>query len=66
MKLSKFKILSEELNLQQVQDQILEIKKELIKCQIKKNTKQDIKPHVIKKLKHQLSQLLTLETLKTQ
>nr|QCI08964.1 ribosomal protein L29 [Wrangelia sp.] len=66
MKLSKFKILSEELNLQQIEDQILEIKKELIKYHIKKNTKQDIKPHIIKKLKHKLSQLLTLETLKTQ
>lgn len=53
------------LNFTEIQAKILQLKKELILLKIKKTTKQKIKPHIIKKIKHQISQMLRLEKLKT-
>jgi ribosomal protein L29 len=54
------------LSLDEISKNITDIRKDIIIMQINKKTKQTIKPHEIKKKKHILSQLLTLETLKKQ
>nr|QCI08621.1 ribosomal protein L29 [Spermothamnion repens] len=38
---------------------ILDLKKELVFYKIKKATKQDIKPHITKNIKHRIAQILT-------
>lgn len=53
-----------DLNLDEIKTNITNTKKEIVLMQINKKTQQKIKPHEIKKKKHLLSQLLTLETLK--
>nr|QCI05908.1 ribosomal protein L29 [Dasysiphonia japonica] len=45
---------------QEINNKIIELKKELILLKIKQITKQNIKSHQIKKIKHQIAQLLTL------
>lgn len=50
-----------DLTIEDIQNKIIELKKELILLNIKKVTKQNIKSHLIKKNKHQISQLLTLQ-----
>lgn len=52
----------ETLDIETIQNKIIELKKELIVYQIKKATKQNIKTHIIKNIKHEISQMLTLET----
>nr|YP_009391285.1 ribosomal protein L29 [Dipterocladia arabiensis]ARW59429.1 ribosomal protein L29 [Dipterocladia arabiensis] len=49
------------LTLEDIQNKVLELKKELIILNIKKVTNQNIKFHLIKKNKHQISQLLALK-----
>nr|YP_010952015.1 50S ribosomal protein L29 [Laurencia obtusa]WMP12310.1 50S ribosomal protein L29 [Laurencia verruciformis]WMP12954.1 50S ribosomal protein L29 [Laurencia obtusa] len=39
---------------------IINLKKELVLMNIKRKTKQDIKPHVIKQIKNKISRILTL------
>ena len=50
-----------DLTIEDIQKKIIELKKELILLNIKKVTRQNIKSHLIKKNKHQISQLLTLQ-----
>ena len=52
------------LSIKAIQEQIIQIKKDIVLMQIDKKTKQTIKPHEIKKKQHELAQLLTLESLK--
>ena len=52
------------LNLSEVQENIIELKKEIMLLKIKKITQQNIKPHLLKNKKHKLAQLLTIETIK--
>nr|YP_009396039.1 ribosomal protein L29 [Dasya naccarioides]ARW65225.1 ribosomal protein L29 [Dasya naccarioides] len=51
---------------QEINNKIIKLKKELILLKIKQATKQNIKPHKIKKIKHQISQLLTLNQIHIQ
>nr|YP_009397281.1 ribosomal protein L29 [Thuretia quercifolia]ARW66467.1 ribosomal protein L29 [Thuretia quercifolia] len=57
-KIQKFK----ELKLSEIKEKIIELKKEIIFLKIKEKTKQKIKYHLMKEKKHQIAQLLTLET----
>lgn len=52
------------LSIDEIKQNIISTKKEIVLMQINKKTKQTIKPHEIKNKKHILAQLLTLETLK--
>ena len=54
-------------NLQQIKydnidEQIIMLRKELIEYKIKKSTKQEIKPHLIKKIKYKIANLLTQQS----
>ncbi len=49
----------------EIEKQIIELKKQLIFYKIKKATKQNIKPHVIKNTKYQISKLFTLDKLQS-
>nr|QCI09146.1 ribosomal protein L29 [Inkyuleea mariana] len=51
------------LELPEIQKKILELKIEILQLKIKKATKQNIKPHIFKYKKHELAQMLTLETI---
>jgi len=51
-----------ELQIGNIENKIIELKKELIFLKIKQKTQQKFTPHIIKKTKHQISQLLTLKT----
>ena len=52
------------LTLKEIEEKILELKKEILTLNIKKATKQNIKPHTLKHIKHKIAQLLTLKTSK--
>lgn len=52
------------LSIEEIQDKIIKIKKEIIELNIKKATKQNIKSHTLKEKKHELAQILTIETIK--
>nr|QCI05270.1 ribosomal protein L29 [Centroceras clavulatum] len=52
------------LTINDIQEKITNIRKEIIFIKIKQKTQQTIKPNNLKKKKHILAQLLTLETLK--
>nr|ARW60247.1 ribosomal protein L29 [Laurencieae sp.] len=43
--------------------QIINLKKELVFLKIKQKTKQNIKPHLIKKIKNKISKILTFDRL---
>jgi len=61
------KLIKKELhdfNLSEIQEKIIDLKKEIIFMKIKKITQQNIKPHLLKNKKHLLAQLLTIETIK--
>ncbi|WP_298613683.1 50S ribosomal protein L29 [uncultured Thermosynechococcus sp.] len=60
MALTKMKDLRK-LSDQEVSDRIAAIKKELFELRFKKATRQAVKPHQFKHLRHELAQLLTLE-----
>ncbi len=49
------------LNIQEIQNEIIKQKKELVLLKIKCKTKQKIKTHLIKQLKNKIAQLITLE-----
>nr|QCI07265.1 ribosomal protein L29 [Hypnea pannosa] len=52
------------LNIEEIDENILKLKKEILDLQIKKSTKQSIKNHYFKHKKHEIAQLLTLKTQK--
>lgn len=54
------------LNIEEIEQNILEIKKEIFDLQIKKYTRQALKNHIFKHKKHKLAQLMTLATQKIQ
>nr|YP_009393145.1 ribosomal protein L29 [Bostrychia moritziana]ARW61707.1 ribosomal protein L29 [Bostrychia moritziana] len=58
--ISKLKITKEltNLNSDEINNKIIELKKELIILKVKKTTKQTVKPHIIKKIKYKISQML--------
>nr|YP_009297124.1 ribosomal protein L29 [Ceramium japonicum]AOM66467.1 ribosomal protein L29 [Ceramium japonicum] len=52
------------LNIDEINQKIANIRKDIILMQINKKTKQTVKQHEIKQNKHILAQLLTLKTFK--
>ncbi|MDG2989627.1 50S ribosomal protein L29 [Candidatus Synechococcus calcipolaris G9] len=50
-----------ELDDQAIADQIVDLKKQLFNLRFQKATRQEVKPHQFKHLRHTLAQLLTLE-----
>nr|QVY58446.1 50S ribosomal protein L29 [Kappaphycus striatus] len=54
------------LNIEEIEKNIIKIKKEIFDLQIKKYTRQSLKNHVFKHKKHQLAQFMTLATQKIQ
>nr|YP_009732086.1 50S ribosomal protein L29 [Gracilaria edulis]QHS70613.1 50S ribosomal protein L29 [Gracilaria edulis]UAD85641.1 ribosomal protein L29 [Gracilaria edulis] len=50
------------LTKEEIKEKIIEIKKEILELKFKQATKQNIKSHLFKHKKHQLSQLLTIQT----
>nr|QCI06804.1 ribosomal protein L29 [Gayliella sp.] len=56
----------QDLTIDQIDQTINDIRKEIILIKIKNKTKQNIKPHELKNKKCRLAQLLTLKTLKQQ
>lgn len=48
-------------NSNNIENEIIELKKELILLKTKKKTKQTIKTHTIKEIKYKISQMLRLE-----
>nr|QCI06054.1 ribosomal protein L29 [Delesseria sanguinea] len=51
------------LKIEDIQNKIIELKKDIILLKIKQKTKQKIKTHLLKRTKHEISQLMTLEHL---
>lgn len=51
----------EDLDLEKIQSEIIELKKQLFKLKIKKGTNQPFKPHLFKHTYHRLRQLIFLE-----
>lgn len=54
----------QDLTRQEIEKRIIEIKKDILELKIKKSTRQSFKPHMFKHKKHELAQLLTIETKK--
>nr|AOM64673.1 ribosomal protein L29 [Riquetophycus sp.] len=54
----------ENLTLEEIEEKINCLKIEIINLNIKKATRQNIQPHIFKHKKHELSQLLTIQTKK--
>jgi large subunit ribosomal protein L29 len=50
-----------DLSAQDVETQILDLKRQLFDLRLQKATRQEVKPHQFKHIRHQLAQLLTLE-----
>nr|YP_010903120.1 ribosomal protein L29 [Hypnea pseudomusciformis]WCH55174.1 ribosomal protein L29 [Hypnea pseudomusciformis]WCH56767.1 ribosomal protein L29 [Hypnea pseudomusciformis] len=50
------------LNIEEINENIFKLKKEILDLQIRKFTKQSIKNHEFKHKKHEIAQLLTLKT----
>nr|CRF40163.1 Ribosomal protein L29 [Laurencia snackeyi] len=48
------------VNISTQEEIIINLKKELIFMNIKRKTKQDIKPHLIKQIKNKISRIFTL------
>lgn len=53
-----------ELNLDEIDKKITEIKIDILKLNIQKAARQAIKPHIFKHKKHELAQLFTIRTQK--
>lgn len=51
------------LKIENIQNRIIKLKKDIILLKIKQKTKQKIKSHLLKTTKHEISQLMTLEHL---
>lgn len=65
MSASNFQALRE-LDNNQIQDNIIELKKELFNLRLQKATRQSFKPHNFKYLKRKIAQLMTLESQRKQ
>lgn len=50
------------LELEKIQIEILQLKKQLFEIRIKKGTRQTFKPHLFKHIQHRLNQLIFLES----
>jgi large subunit ribosomal protein L29 len=50
----------------EVEAQILALKRQLFDLRLQKATRQEVKPHQFKHIRHQLAQLLTLERERSQ
>jgi large subunit ribosomal protein L29 len=50
-----------DLSDQEIETQILDLKRQLFDLRLQKATRQEVKPHQFKHARHQLAQLLTLE-----
>ena len=50
-----------ELDIEKIQSEILNLKKELFELRMKKRTRQAFKPHLFKHTRHRLNQLIYLE-----
>jgi len=50
------------LKINNIEDTIIKLKKELILLKIKQKTQQKFKSHIIKKTKYEIAKLLTLKT----
>ena len=61
MSFSKYKELKLILSLEDLDQEIFILQKELFDLRFKKSTRQSFKSHEIKHLKHKLAQLLTIE-----
>jgi large subunit ribosomal protein L29 len=51
--------------LEKIQLEILQLKKQLFELRVKKGTRQTFKPHLFKHTQHRLNQLIFLESEKT-
>nr|YP_010198656.1 ribosomal protein L29 [Gracilaria pacifica]UAD87072.1 ribosomal protein L29 [Gracilaria pacifica] len=60
MSLPKFKNIKN-LTHNEIQEKVIELKKEIFELKLKQATRQNIKPHLFKHKKHQLAQLLTIK-----
>lgn len=49
------------LDLETIQSEILNLRKELFELRMKKGTRQSFKPHLFKHTRHRLNQLISLE-----
>nr|QCI07470.1 ribosomal protein L29 [Leiomenia cribrosa] len=58
MSFSKIKEI-ENLNYKEIDEKIIEVKKEIFNLKLKKATRQSVKTHLFKQKKHQLAQLFT-------
>nr|YP_010502427.1 50S ribosomal protein L29 [Grateloupia turuturu]QHD45296.1 50S ribosomal protein L29 [Grateloupia turuturu]UXC96840.1 50S ribosomal protein L29 [Grateloupia turuturu] len=56
---------SRDLNSEEIKKRIIQVKKDLFNIRLKRATKQNIKSHIFKHRKHELAQLLMLETKKS-
>nr|YP_009391900.1 ribosomal protein L29 [Acrosorium ciliolatum]ARW60044.1 ribosomal protein L29 [Acrosorium ciliolatum] len=54
---------SSKLTMEEINKQIITLKKELLILKIKKSTKQTVKPHLLKIKKNKIAQMLTIKTL---
>nr|QCI06644.1 ribosomal protein L29 [Erythroglossum lusitanicum] len=59
---SNKEINSSNLTIEEINNKIITLKKELILLKIQKTTKQTIKPHLLKKIKNQVAKIMTLKT----
>nr|YP_009019607.1 50S ribosomal protein L29 [Gracilaria salicornia]AHH24575.1 50S ribosomal protein L29 [Gracilaria salicornia]UAD87653.1 ribosomal protein L29 [Gracilaria salicornia] len=59
MSLPKFNNIKD-LKQNEIQEKIIELKKEIFELKLKQATKQNIKTHLFKHKKHQIAQLLTI------
>lgn len=48
-------------SLKNINNKILELKKEIVLLKIKQKSKQQVKPHMIKQIKYKISNILRLE-----
>lgn len=53
---------SSQIKFEEINNKILLLKKELLMLKIRQKTNQTIKPHIIKNIKQQIAQMLTLKT----
>nr|YP_008144844.1 50S ribosomal protein L29 [Grateloupia taiwanensis]AGO19887.1 50S ribosomal protein L29 [Grateloupia taiwanensis] len=56
---------SRDLSSEEIKKRIIQVKKDLFNIRLKRATKQNIKSHIFKHKKHELAQLLMLETKKS-
>nr|YP_010197022.1 ribosomal protein L29 [Crassiphycus corneus]UAD84826.1 ribosomal protein L29 [Crassiphycus corneus] len=60
MPLPKFKNIKY-LTINEIEEKIIKLKKEIFELKLKQATRQNVKPHLFKHKKHELAQLLTIK-----